>query len=370
MKKIPGKKITVLLVDDMPKNIQAAAAILSKEGYDIAFDEDGESALRHVREMKFDLILLDIMMPGMDGYETCRHLKADTETGRIPVIFLTARTDIDSIVKGFEVGAADYVTKPFNESELLARVRTHLKLKQADTQLRELNAAKDKFFSIISHDLKGSFNALGLGFDLLIDDYDKLSEDKKKNLLESMKTNCQNTFDLLNNLLTWSRSRTGNISCEPEIFDIREIVSEAIFISENAAENKNIRIINEIEEETLCYADMDMMRTVIRNLLANAVKYTKSEGTVTISAKDRADELEISVSDTGVGIRAETMQKLFRIDVKHSTPGTAKEEGTGLGLNLCKDFAEKNNGKIGVESEVGKGSRFYFTCPKTKPDLK
>lgn len=184
MRKIPEKKITVLIVDDMPKNIQAAAAILSKEGYDISFDEDGESALRHVRDMKFDLILLDITMPNTDGYEVCRRLKADPEAGRIPVIFLTARSDIDSIVKGFDVGAADYVTKPFNEAELLARVKTHLALKQADTQLRELNAAKDKFFSIISHDLKGSFNALGLGFDLLIDDYDRLSEPKKKESVE------------------------------------------------------------------------------------------------------------------------------------------------------------------------------------------
>lgn len=183
-----------------------------------------------------------------------------------------------------------------------------------------------------------------------------------------MKSNCQNTFDLLNNLLTWSRSQTGNISCEPELFDIREIVFEAVFISENAAMSKNIRIINEIEEDILCYADMDMMRTVIRNLLANAVKYTKSEGSVTVSAKDRGDEVEISVSDTGVGIRPETMQKLFRIDVKHSAPGTANEQGTGLGLNLCKDFVEKNKGEIGVESQFGKGSRFYFTCPKTETD--
>ncbi|OQX28081.1 MAG: hypothetical protein BWK80_01995 [Desulfobacteraceae bacterium IS3] len=366
MSKVSEKKITILIVDDNPKNIQAAAAILGNEGYDISFDEDGESALRHVQDTTFDLILLDIMMPNTDGYEVCRGLKENPDTARIPVIFLTARTDIESIVKGFEVGAADYVTKPFNEVELLARVKTHLKLKQSDARLRELNAAKDKFFSIISHDLKGSFNALMLGFDLLTDDYDRMSEDKKKNLLETMNTACRNTFDLLNNLLTWSRSQTGNMSCEPEIFDIREIVAEAVFISENAAKNKNIRIIAGIKENTLCYADMDMMRTVIRNLVANAVKYTASGGTVTISAKDCGDDLEISVSDTGVGIRPENIRKLFRIDVKHSTSGTAGEEGTGLGLNLCKEFVEKNSGEIGVESEVGKGSRFYFTCPKTE----
>jgi DNA-binding response OmpR family regulator/DNA-binding CsgD family transcriptional regulator len=132
------KRINILIVDDMPKNIQAAAAILSRYGYQTAFDEDGESALQHTKSVKFDLILLDILMPKLDGYEVCRLLKADPQTAGIPVIFLTARTDTESIVKGFELGASDYVTKPFNESELLARVKTHLELKQHRDHLEQM----------------------------------------------------------------------------------------------------------------------------------------------------------------------------------------------------------------------------------------
>jgi len=130
------KKITILIVDDNPKNIQVAAGMLSRQGYQIAFDKDGESALQHIKVVKADLILLDIMMPGIDGYEVCRSVKDDPEIKDIPVIFLTAKTDTESVVRGFDVGGVDYITKPFNEAELLARVKTHLNLKQADTQLR------------------------------------------------------------------------------------------------------------------------------------------------------------------------------------------------------------------------------------------
>lgn len=138
MNELPEKKINILIVDDKPKNIQAAAAILSRQGYQIAFDEDGESVLPHTKSVKFDLILLDILMPGLDGYEVCRRLKNDLETEQIPVIFLTAKTDIESIVKGFEAGAADYVTKPFNEAELAARVKNHLELRQHRYHLEQL----------------------------------------------------------------------------------------------------------------------------------------------------------------------------------------------------------------------------------------
>jgi signal transduction histidine kinase len=284
------------------------------------------------------------------------------------VIFLTARTDTESIVRGFDVGGVDYITKPFNEAELLARVKTHLKLKQNDTQLRELNAAKDKFFSIIAHDLRSPFNSLIVGLDLLIQSYDTLSEDKKKEYLEMMKKTSYNTLNLLNNLLTWSRSQIGCLACNPDIIHVRNIAEETLVLMNKNAMNKNIRLINRIEENTLVYADMNMITTVVRNLVSNAVKYTTDGGTIIISAKEIGDTWEISISDSGVGIKPEYMRKLFRIDFSHSTPGTAREQGTGLGLNLCKEFVERNSGKIGVESEVGKGSRFYFTLPKPLPN--
>jgi signal transduction histidine kinase len=364
-----AKKFSILIVDDTPKNIQVVASILKELGYQVAFARDGQTALSTAKSAKFDLILLDIMMPEMDGYEVCQHLKTDSRTADIPIIFLTAKTESDNIVKGFEVGGVDYVTKPFNSAELVARVKTHLELRQArealkksEQQLRELNAAKDKFFSIIAHDLKNPFAALLGCADLLVQS-EPLTEDQK-DLAETINMASQQAYDLLQNLLKWSRSQLGHLSCEPESFDICAAVNKTMLLLKNNADNKNIRLISEIEENTLVFADPDMTITIVRNLISNAVKYTSSGGSITVSAKDQGNAWEISVSDTGVGITPEDIKKLFRIDVKHSTHGTAKEEGTGLGLNLCKEFAEKSGGKIGVQSEVGKGSRFYFTLPK------
>lgn len=158
--KSDDKKFSILIVDDVPKNIQMVANVLREEGYQMAFARSGDAALRHTETILFDLILLDIMMPEMNGYEVCEKLKQNPKTKEIPVIFLTAKTDTENVLKGFELGAVDYVTKPFNMSELLARVKTHLELREARQKLQELNATKDKFFSIIAHDLKNPFNAL------------------------------------------------------------------------------------------------------------------------------------------------------------------------------------------------------------------
>jgi len=182
MSKDSTRKFKVLIVDDVPKNIQLAGSILQKEGYHISFANNGETALNLTKTNDFDLILLDIMMPEMDGFEVCGQLKQKPETRDIPIIFLTAKTGTESTIKGFEIGAVDYVTKPFNEKELLARVRTHLELRDAQKNLREANATKDKFFSIIAHDLKNPFNAL-LGLSkLLLQNFD-IFDDDKKNIL-------------------------------------------------------------------------------------------------------------------------------------------------------------------------------------------
>ncbi len=364
------KKFNILIVDDTAKNIQVVANILNEQGYQMAFARNGKAALANVKTAKFDLILLDIMMPEMDGYETCQHLKNDPETKDIPVIFLTAKTDTESIIKAFEIGGVDYVTKPFNSAELLARVRTHLslkraseELKQSEHQLKDLNATKDKFFSIIAHDLKNPFSVL-IGFSDILIDSEGLP-DEEKEMVRDMNTASKHAYDLLQNLLKWSRSQVGHLQCQPEMIDIYHIVKNSMVLLGNNAKDKQIQLLSQIEENTLAYADMEMITTVIRNLINNAIKYTPEGGTITASAADKDGVWEISISDTGVGISPQDVQKLFRIDVKHSTPGTAAEQGTGLGLNLCKEFVEKNSGIIQVESEEGKGSRFYFTVPKS-----
>ena len=182
---------SILIVDDMPKNIQLVAKFLTDEGYNLFFAQSGVAALKQVNTRPFDLILLDVMMPGMDGFEVCEKIKEIPSAHNIPVIFLTAKTDDEAIARGFSLGGVDYITKPFNPVELVARVRTHLKLRQREKQLRDLNSTKDTLLSVISHDLKTPFfNIMGLG-ELLLKDYDGYDDPTKK---EFKKNECISLF--------------------------------------------------------------------------------------------------------------------------------------------------------------------------------
>jgi len=360
------KKFKIFIVDDVPQNIQLAANILKKADYDFFYAENGKKALSIAEENDFDLILLDIMMPEMDGYQVCEHLKNNPATRDIPVIFLTAKADSESIVKGLEAGAVDYVTKPFNEAELLARVKTHLALRQAQQELREANATKDKFFSIIAHDLKNPFSALiGLS-ELLIKNFTHFDDEKKKSFIQKIYNSSDHMYKLLENLLNWSRMQSGRIQWQPETINLSMISDDNILLLKTAAENKNIHFFSDLDAATIVFADADMVTMVMRNLMTNAIKFTNEGGEVKITSKKTGNYEEITVSDTGLGLSSQDLEKLFRIDVQHSTIGTSKEKGTGLGLILCKEFIEKNGGKIWVDSEPGKGSDFKFLLPKTK----
>ena len=362
------RQSNILIVDDMPKNIQIVAGILSPAGYNMAFARDGSAALNQVSSNYFDLILLDIMMPGMDGFEVCQQLKACSSTQNIPVIFLTAKTDPESIVKAFESGAVDYVTKPFNSAELKARVKTHLSLHHTKTDLKIANHTKDKFFSIIAHDLKNPFNTI-LGFSgILIKQYERLEETKKKSHIESIHDAAQQTYKLLENLLEWSRMQTGRLEVKPLVVDLNACAFEIISFMHKSAERKKIQLHLKLPLHTTVYADPDMVTTVIRNLISNAIKFTAQGGEVTIQGQTHGDFEEITISDSGVGMDAKTQAKLFKIDAHHSTQGTANESGTGLGLILCREFIENNKGRIWVESKKGQGSNFKFTLPKNKDE--
>jgi len=229
--------------------------------------------------------------------------------------------------------------------------------------LQELNATKDKFFSIISHDLKGPLNSLTSFSGLLINHTDALSKEDIQMLAKDLDKSVKNLFALLENLLEWSRSQTGNIEFKPEPFDLGAVMEENRALLQNQAQNKKITLQNTNQAKIPVRAHKHSINTVIRNLVSNAIKFTPEGGSVTLSAQVARQQVKVSITDTGVGMSPEIVSKLFRIDTKHSTKGTADEKGTGLGLILCKEFIEKNGGRIGVESEPGKGSVFFFTLP-------
>jgi len=355
------KKPLLLIVDDTPKNIQVLGNILYEKGYNICIANSGYKALELVKTELPDLILLDIQMPEMDGFEVCKLLKADSNTKDIPVIFLTAVIEPEKILLGFELGAVDYITKPFNTAELTARVATHIEIKQSREKLIELNATKDKFFSIISHDLRNPFSAILTSSELL-QIYIKKNEPEK--ILKSA-INIRNSVlmmnKLLENLIAWSRLQTGKLMPKMEKQNLKTIAYEVHLLSSEVAENKEISLQNNINSNIHVNCDLEMTKTALRNLISNAIKFTESGGIVSINCLEKETAVEVSISDTGVGIKPENIPFLFSIEKNISTKGTNQESGTGLGLLLCKELIEKQNNKIWVESEVGRGSTFKFS---------
>lgn len=382
----------ILIVDDTPNNLTILTQMLTDQGYQVRPAISGPLALKATSIELPDLILLDIIMPEMDGYEVCRQLKANAATHDIPVIFISALDETLDKVKAFEAGGVDYITKPFQAEEVLARVKTHLTLRnlqktlqdknsrlqqeitehkqtaaalrESEQQLRELNASKDKFFSIIAHDLKGPLGSLKGLSQFAEQHLAGSSPDKLKEIVALQRTTTENVLKLLENLLTWSRIQRGMLEYRPQQIQIEEIIERNINLFTANAKQKQLLLTSSLQGNMLAYADCNMVDTVVRNLISNALKFTHEGGTIEVSVRQVEQYLEVSVSDTGIGIDQVHLPKLFKIETKYKRLGTARERGTGLGLILCKELVETNAGKIWVESEPGKGTTFCFTLPK------
>lgn len=240
----------------------------------------------------------------------------------------------------------------------------HRELQQKNAELHELNASKDKFFSIIAHDLRSPFNSL-LGFaTLLLERIETADRDVLKKHTEMLLGSAERLFALLENLLTWSRIQRGLIQCEPQPLDLNYLAASTIELFHGTAEQKQVSLKSHICTHAWVEADYYMTTTIMRNLISNALKFTLPGGQIILSMQERDREVEVSVSDTGVGMAPEVVARLFRIDAHYTTPGTAGEQGSGLGLVLCHDLVKKNGGTIAVESESGKGTTFRFTLPR------
>ena len=375
-------KPTILVVDDNPTNLQVLLESLKRTGFKILVARTGESAIQQAEYGKPDLILLDVMMPGIDGFETCRRFKTLEAFKDIPIIFMTALTDTTDKLKGFQAGGVDYVTKPLQHEEVLARVVTHLTIRRLQQELRQqhallqeqhaqlqaLNASKDKFFSIISHDLRSPLSAVLVGLRLLTDTESRLTDNEKNELIRDSHRTVEQLYNLLDNLLVWSRLQRGLMEYAPQPLDLRPLFERNATLFAANAEQKQIAIRQTVAEPVIAFADSHMIDAIIRNLISNALKFTEARGAITLSARQNDQRVEMAVADTGIGMDAETVAKLFRLDVRYNQLGTAGEKGTGLGLNVCKEFAEKNGGSIAVESVVGAGTTFRVTLPKSSPN--
>ncbi len=356
----------ILIIDDLSRNIQVVANILREDDYIVAYARNGADGISLLRESIFDLVLLDIMMPEMDGYEVCRRIKEDPEIAPVPVIFITAKNEAADILKGLRLGAVDYISKPFNPAELLYRVKTHIELKQNRDRLQELNLMKDRFASIMAHDIKGSFHAiLGLT-EVLRSRYDTSSEECRREYIENIFNSSHHLYSLLENILEWSKLQMGHVSVFPQKLNVKKITDESLAIFSDDAVSKNIIFETDIGSSAVVYADENMVRSILRNLISNAVKFSFSGEKVTVAAEEESGMLRIDVIDSGVGIEPEIKSKLFQFRQSASRTGTADERGTGMGLVLTRDLVEINSGKLEISDNPEGGTIASVSIPIEK----
>jgi len=358
----------ILVVDDTPANLQLLVGMLKEHGFKVRPVPDGERALRAVHASPPDLILLDITMPGMSGYEVLERLKEDPLAREIPVLFISALSHTEDKVRAFKAGGVDYITKPFQFDEVIARVRTHLELRRQRIELsssleklQALEKLRDDLTHMIVHDMRSPLLGLQLAVDLLSQSAAADSDDA-----ETIKTAQQAVsvlIGMVNQVLDVSRLEAGHIELASKSCDAAEIIRQAVDATKLLAGSRTVEV--ERTGPLLWEMDPELIKRVLQNLLGNAFKFTEERGRVLIRAGVDGDSLRIEVVDDGVGIPPEKTERIF--DKFGQLDGSRKRMGFGLGLAFARLAVEAHGGVIGVNSIVGKGSTFWFTLNKKVP---
>jgi len=373
----------ILVVDDVQQNIQVVGTMLREAGYSIMPATNGATALQRVQKKLPDLILLDLMMPEMDGLEVCRRLKADPATRPIPIIFLTASNEMSHLVQGLQAGAVDYVTKPFNPPELLARVRTHLELKHArDTivrygqELSRLNEEKNEFMGIAAHDLRNPLGAITGYAEIIQEEAASLQASPAEQFERSRKemTECATRIndtskrmaEMVQNLLDANRIERGEMKLNLAPIDLGPALSQVIETQRPHATAKQ-QTIHLQTEPTPATAILDpgVILQILENLVSNAVKYSPPGKEIFVRLKKQAQGVRVEVQDQGPGLSADDQKKLFGKFARLSAKPTGGEHSTGLGLSIVKKMVEAMNGRVWCESELGQGAAFIVEFSTT-----
>ena len=365
---------TVLIVDDNSANLRLLFDYLAETGYRVRVAEDGESALEQVQVQQPDLILMDVLLPGLSGFDVCRKLKESDATRDIPVIFLTALTSAEDKIEGFRAGGVDYLTKPLQLDEVAARLSTHVRLRALQRELasqnellREANIRKDRLFTIIAHDLRSPVAMFVSAMRVLR--RIRPDDPEYESILDSLAERADRLDKLLDNLLEWAELQIASGELSPDRFRVATAVASVYAIFENEAAQKEISVALDIDEELTACVNLQAVRAVVSNLLSNAIKFTPEGGTIDVSASPVDDGVMLQVSDTGTGMTGDEVEKLFQIDSRLHKAGTHGEKGSGLGLVITQELAARMGGAIRADSEPGKGTTFTVTLPnRTIPD--
>ena len=360
----------ILIVDDVVSNVLLLKILLSNEKFQVCTANNGTSCIEMARKEHPDLILLDVMMPDMNGFDTATVLKKEEGTKDIPIIFLTALNTPQDLVHGFQVGASDFLTKPFNKEELVMRVTQQISLVAAKRIIEKQNAElratldnRDKMYSVIAHDLRSPMASIRMVLNLVVASATPEAVGPELYaLLDQANRESEEVHDLLDNLLKWTKSQTGRLTVVKQDLDLNDIIPGVVEIFEAIAFTKRIKLdLQKTDAPLVVNADNDMLKTVVRNFLSNAIKFSPEDSSIEIIMGTEGEMAKVSVRDHGVGIAADRLGSIFHKG--ETTYGTGGEEGSGLGLQLCQDFARKNGGDCTVESVEGEGSTFSVLIP-------
>jgi two-component system sensor histidine kinase/response regulator len=356
----------ILIVDDQPANLQVLGTTLGKLGYEVIPASDGSTALKRVALRPPDLVLLDVLMPAIDGFEVCRRIREQPAFAETPVIFLSAADDKDLIVRALECGGVDYITKPFNQAELVLRVQTHLSLKAARDRLARLAQDKEELLGILAHDLKNHVGGLHMTAELLRDRIPP-EDTRLREIAQNLASASGRTLTFLREFLANAASDHG-FKITPSPLELNEVVRQAVQSYEAPAQQKQQRIETSLYSKPIqAKADAAALRQIVDNLLSNAVKFSPYGKTIRVATRVCGQGAEISVQDEGPGILPADRERLFRRYTRLSARPTGGEPSTGLGLSIVRSLAHAMGGEVTFNPAPESGSCFVVKLPLAEP---
>lgn len=375
----------VLIVDDVPINVRLLSSILEIEGYQVSTATNGPDALASMPEAVPDVVLLDVMMPGMDGFEVCRRLKSEPATAHVPVVMVTALQETSDRVRALEAGADDFLTKPVDDVEVLARVKSLVRVKRGRDELerayhdlKRAESMRDSIAEMLVHDLRTPLTAMLAAVDLLQKGYGDSLDDVQRELVGMCATSCRRMVTQVGELLDISKLESGALKLQHVECDAAQLVDESVQQVATLAKDKGMEIESDSAPDLpALWADDNLLRRILINLLANSIKFAPRGGLVVVSVmlqpaddKEAATEsakLLFSVRDNGYGIPAEDFERIFHKWGQAESRNDTQKISSGLGLTFCRLAVEAHGGRIWVESELEKGSTFFFTIPVPGP---
>ncbi|MCS7082314.1 MAG: response regulator [Bacteroidetes bacterium] len=359
---MPHKPAHILIVDDQEFNRDLLVQRLRREGYEPEAAESGPQALACIARRVPDLILLDIMMPGLSGYELISILRAQPATQEVPIILVSAKGETEDIVQGLSLGANDYVTKPVNLPVLKARIETQLRLRRSLEQVRMLSQEKDEILSVVSHDLRSPLSGIAALSRLLLSEEMGPLTSLQREALQDIAQTGERLLRLVNELLDWARLQAGQQEPNWEPISLGELLSESVQALRGAALERGVRLLWTPPETAITIlGDSTWLFQIFSNLIGNAIKFSPAGGAVTIRLEHSAEQVNVEISDEGPGIPPEELERIFTRFYTGSRAGPRK--GAGLGLHICKVLTERLQGQISVENRTEGGARFRVRFP-------